>query len=447
MGIKRELEFEDIAVKKHKGTMETFNKKSDKIYDHNDDHSYAKNIIIDCVNDDCLAEIFMYVPACERLKIALVCKKWKRALNNSWFNVKKLELTYWRYHELPKCLEKYQTSDKKLNFLKSVLDKCGHYLTTLDLTAYGHCNIVPVINDCCPNLMKLKLRFIDIDDAMLFNAFTRLSKLKSLTIIFENMKNKIIPVTLINSLKNVADTLIDLNLLNFVDHLDDSCNYPKEFICVIRQLKFMQIFEVSGIQILKDIYEYLIRNRISFFLNHYFYLAIPPYLSQPLIRIRMLDLKDCCIQDDSLYTIANTIKRLESLIIDSEWITDDGVVALSKMDNLQHIYLHGHSNVTDSSIKLLKNIVRLRVPQSNKITDASVTKLLGNSPNIDYLFFTKTSVTAKFVKKAAEISNNRKRLLELIISSIPDIEQYTSEYFKVDTIENIVEKRKKNGII
>ncbi|XP_044010441.1 uncharacterized protein LOC122854094 [Aphidius gifuensis] len=208
----------------------------------------AAQIIMKRVNDDCLAEIFMYVPACERPKIAMVCKKWKRALDYSWFNVKKLELTYWRYHELPCCLKKYQTVDGKLNFLKSLLDKCGRYLKTLDLTAYDRCNIVPIINDYCPNLEKLRVRFIDIDDTMLSNTFTRLSKLKSLTIIFENMKGKSIPVTLINSLKNVAGTLTELNLLNFVNHLDESCDYPKEFDCVIRELKVMKKFEVAGVR-------------------------------------------------------------------------------------------------------------------------------------------------------------------------------------------------------
>ncbi|XP_044020525.1 SCF E3 ubiquitin ligase complex F-box protein grrA-like [Aphidius gifuensis] len=385
----------------------------------------------------------MHVPACERLKIALVCKKWKRALNDSWFNVKKLELTYWKYHEFPKCLKKYQTADGKLNFLNSLLDKCGRYLTTLDITAYGHCNIVPVINDCCPNLTKLRLRFIDTNDAMLSNAFTRLSKLKSLTIIFQNMKNKIIPVTLINSLKNVADTLMELNLLNFVNHLDDSCDYPKEFNCVIRELKVMKNLEVAGIRVFEDIYKHIIDNKFLFFFNHTNYLIKPPYLSHPLIHIRTLDLNWCYIKNDGLYTIANTIKWLELLEIPCKFITDDGVVALSKMNNLRYIYLNGHSNITDSSIKLLKNIVKVCLPRSNKITDASVTKLLENSPNIDYLFLHDTSVTVDFVKKAAEISNNRKQLLTFIISFIPDLKQYTSEYFKIYTIENIVKKEKK----
>ncbi|XP_044010445.1 uncharacterized protein LOC122854099 [Aphidius gifuensis] len=379
-------------------------------------------MIMERVNDDCLAEIFMYVPACERLKIALVCKKWKRALDYSWSNVKKLELTYWQYHGLPYCLTRYQTVSEKLNFLNSLLGKCGRYLKTLDLTAYARCNIVPIINDYCPNLEKLRLRFTSIDDTMLSNAFTGLSKLKSLTIIFENLRNKIIPVTLINSLRNVAGTLTELNLLNFVNHLYDSCDYPKEFDCVIRELKVMKKFEVAGIRDSKNVFEYLKNNKMSFYLNHNEYLKKPRYLGHPFINIRSLNLSSCFIKDDTLYTIANIIKRLEILTIPCEQITDDGVVSLSKMNNLQIIYLNGHNNVIDSSIKLLKNIVKLSLPHSNKITDVSVMKLLENSPNIEQLFLDlATSLTVNFVKKAAEISSQRKQLLNITIHSlIPD---------------------------
>ncbi|XP_044013835.1 uncharacterized protein LOC122856208 [Aphidius gifuensis] len=207
------------------------------LYGHHDDHSYAKDVLtIERVNDDCLAEIFMYLPACERPKIALVCKQWKRALDYySWFNVKKLELTYWRYDEYPNLLTKnYPTIDGQFSFLKSLLNKCGRYLTKLDLTAYSHFNIVPVINESCPNLVELQIRIEHIDDAILDNAFTRLLKLKVLKIIFQCFKTHgtFIPVALINSLLNVADTLTELNLSNWSECMEDSTNFPGEITSV-----------------------------------------------------------------------------------------------------------------------------------------------------------------------------------------------------------------------
>ncbi|XP_044010405.1 uncharacterized protein LOC122854058 [Aphidius gifuensis] len=157
---KRESELENLFSKKYKVTNEMstpfFNEKDTEIYYKHHDHSYAENIIIDhansiaidFVNDDCLAEIFTYVPACERPKIALVCQKWKRALDYSWSNVRKLQITHWECAEYPNCLKKFTTPDGKLSFLKSLLYKCGRYLSQLDLTAYGRSDIVHHFHVC-----------------------------------------------------------------------------------------------------------------------------------------------------------------------------------------------------------------------------------------------------------------------------------------------------------
>ncbi|XP_044005010.1 uncharacterized protein LOC122850073 [Aphidius gifuensis] len=251
-----EPEWEINLLKKYKITKQISiclsSKINNKIYCHHDDDSYVENkMTIDHVNDDCLAEIFMYVPACERPKIALVCKQWKRALDVSWLNVKKLELTHWEYDEYPNYLIKnYPKIDGQFNFLESLLDKCGRYLTELDATAYGHCNIVPVINKCCPNLVKLRIRIKYIDDAILDNAFTGLSKLKVLKIIFQCFPNPgtYIPVTLINSLLNVADTLTELTLSNWPKCRVDNAKFPEEFISVISKLKTLESIQIGGIR-------------------------------------------------------------------------------------------------------------------------------------------------------------------------------------------------------
>ncbi|XP_044016573.1 uncharacterized protein LOC122858021 isoform X2 [Aphidius gifuensis] len=217
----------------------SLSKKNNKIYTHHDDDNNlnAKDItIIERVNDDCLTEIFMHVPACERPKIALVCKKWKRVLDYSWFNVKKLELTHWEYDENPHFLERnYPRINGQFKFLKSLLYKCGRYLRELDLSVYTRCNILPVINEYCPNLIKLRIRIGDIDDAILDNAFSHLSKLKVLKIIFHGCfddEHRKVPTTLINSLLNVADTLTDLNIANWAAALCKKAFFPAEMTSV-----------------------------------------------------------------------------------------------------------------------------------------------------------------------------------------------------------------------
>ncbi|XP_044010119.1 uncharacterized protein LOC122853765 [Aphidius gifuensis] len=247
---KRKLKSDNIFSKKYKGTSEISTLSSNendnnKIYNQHQGHSDAKNMIIDLVNDDCLAQIFMYVPVCERPKIALVCQNWKRALDYSWGNVKKLELTHWEYDENPTCLKKYPTPDGELSFLKSLLYKCGRFLTLIDLSAYGYSDIVPVINEYCPNLVKLRLRFIYDDNQLLkHNAFLRLSKLKVLTVIFHPMKDYSNLFQLIIALEFLADTLTDLIIHNWKDDKisinEKIQDLPDDTISVIRRLKALK---------------------------------------------------------------------------------------------------------------------------------------------------------------------------------------------------------------
>ncbi|XP_044006032.1 uncharacterized protein LOC122851047 [Aphidius gifuensis] len=241
------------CVKKSKLTSRNstraFKKKNNKIYYqyYNDD---AKNTTIDFVNDDCLAKIFTYLSVCERPKIALVCKKWRQAFNYSWQNIKKLELIHWEYNECPSYLKKYPELYGQVWFLRSLLKKCGRYLTELDLTAHGNDGIVPVINEFCPNLVKLRLRFKKVlFGESLINAFSRLSKLKVLKIIFQHVDNNTyFSDTLVNTLRSVAGTLTELTLSNWNEkNFLKSLRLPKSFIHVIPELKALKSIETAGI--------------------------------------------------------------------------------------------------------------------------------------------------------------------------------------------------------
>ncbi|XP_044010433.1 uncharacterized protein LOC122854086 [Aphidius gifuensis] len=172
------LEVDKIFKRKCGNTCQTStqsNKKRQKIYHQHDDHSNAKKIIIiDFLNDDCLSEIFMYVPVCERPKIAQVCKNWNRVVRSHCFKVKKLELSHWEYDCPQNSLEQFKTNENKSSFLRSLFDKCCSYLTELDLVAYDNSNIVPIVNESCPNLVKLRLRLRHpFDNKDFKNAFSR----------------------------------------------------------------------------------------------------------------------------------------------------------------------------------------------------------------------------------------------------------------------------------
>ncbi|XP_044009855.1 F-box protein SKIP2-like [Aphidius gifuensis] len=423
----------------------SFNKKDDKTdYYHHDDASYAKiRMIMERVNDDCLAEIFMYVPAYERQQIALVCEKWKRALDNAWFNVKKIELTHWEYDEYPNFLKKnYPTIDRQFNFLKSLLYKCGRYLRELDLSVYPKCNILPIINEYCPNLEKLGIRIDnidDIDDAILSNAFTNLSKLKVLKIIFHRCLcgvDSLVPTTLINSLLNVADTLTDLSMLNWPEAMqleEENAHFPEEMTSVISQLKALKKFVVAGLEYHKSLYDYVQNSKkIQNFFGNATYIRGKMDNKKELFKnIEELDIMCWPINDDGIYHIANTMKHLRILHASCDSLTDAGIVACTKMNNLKCLDFFGSNNTTDSSIILLKNFIKLNLPHSNKITDESVIKVLENSPEMQILVVVNTSITHKFIEKAEEISRNRKRQLKIWVSRDMPVTQVQYEYLTI----------------
>ncbi|XP_044001696.1 uncharacterized protein LOC122847903 [Aphidius gifuensis] len=465
----RELELAKNLVKKYKviqipwsrspprrqTSTSCFGEIKNKLYGFHHDQSYASDVLImEHVNDDCLAEIFMYLPACERPKIALVCKQWKRALDYySWFNVKKLELTYWRYDEYPNLLTKnYPTTDGQFSFLKSLLNKCGRYLTELDLTAYNHFNIVPVVNESCPNLVELRIRSEYIDDAILDNAFSRLLKLKVLKIIFQCFKSRdtFIPVTLIKSLLNVADTLTELNLSNWCECIDDSTNFPDEITSVVSELKALKKFQFAGICSPRSLINYLtlIESTLITTGDECKYSENKLDFSKKYTSVKSLEIKNSQVTDDFLYNVANVMRELKSLRIHSHTITDAGIVAISKMNYLRHLDCFGFNNITDSSIKLLKNMEVVFLPFSNKITNESAIKVLENSPEMKYYRVHNTSVTSEFIKKAEEISRNRKQKLTVVMS-YEDGEPNTQieyEYLTVEFVENVKLPNKKSSI-
>ncbi|XP_044001657.1 uncharacterized protein LOC122847865 [Aphidius gifuensis] len=412
-----------------------------KIYGYHADHSYAKEeLTMERVNDDCLAEIFMYLPACERPKIALVCKQWKRVLDYyAWFNVKKIKLTYWRYDEYQNFLTKnYPTTDGQFSFLKSLLNKCGRYLRELDLTTYSHCNIVPVVNESCPNLVELRIRIECMDDAIFDNAFTHLLKLKVLKIIFQCFKtpDTFIPVTLINSLLNVADTLTELNLSNWSECIEGYTNFPREITSVVSKLKALKKFQFAGISSPKSLINYLAltESTLEVTSDECKYSENKLDSLKKYTSVKSLYIINSQVTDDFLYNVANVMEKLESLRIYGPWITDAGIVAISKMNYLRNLDCFGFNNVTDSSIKLLKNMEVVMLPFSNKITNESAIKVLENSPDLEYFSVKNTSVTFELVEKAEKISSDRKKRLEVVMSGpdgMPDL-TLESDYLTVD---------------
>ncbi|XP_044010431.1 uncharacterized protein LOC122854083 [Aphidius gifuensis] len=371
----------------------------------------------------------MYIPVCERPKIAQVCKNWNRVVHSYCFKVKKLELSHWEYDCPQNFLEQFKTNENKSSFLRSLLDKCCSYLTELDLVAYDSSNIVPIVNESCPNLVKLRLRLRHpFDNKDFKNAFSRMSKLKILKIIFQRTPK--IPKTLILSLKNVANTLNELTLFNKSEGTMTWSQFPNSFLAIIPKLKALKKIEIGGIGISCRIANAIVDAKLNF--HHHEYIC-KDYLDIKLVDITHLFLSDIDkLTDDVLYIIANSMKFVNHLSGNSSLVTDIGIQAITKMKHLKHLYLPGKSNITDSSLKLIKGLQRLVLPGSYKITNNTIEEILENSPSIYVMRFEHTSITPEFIEAAKKVSNERKILLKLLVQ-FPNhcVSQIKTEYLHV----------------
>lgn len=79
--------------------------------------------------------------------------------------------------------------------------------------AYDNSDVMPLIKRTCPQVVALYLRFANVKNVHFRNAFSYMSKLYVLKIIFHCDSS--IPTLLIDSLKDVAGTLHHLTFFNW----------------------------------------------------------------------------------------------------------------------------------------------------------------------------------------------------------------------------------------
>ncbi|XP_044008872.1 uncharacterized protein LOC122852856 [Aphidius gifuensis] len=200
-------------------------------------------------------------------------------------------------------------------------------------------------------------------------------------------------------------------------------------ISVMTQLKALRQFRTSGISHPNSLGVYLNNSKtIRVFSDNSCYISHKIDRKELFEKIEVLNILNWLIPDDIICNIANTMKRLHTLHVSCHWLTNTAIVTCTKMNNLKFINFFGYNNVTDSSIKLLKNLTHLKVPLSNKITDESIIKVLENSPEMQCFSLKNTGITHKFIEKAAEISKNRKRQLKIEVSLERDMSNTQVKY-------------------
>lgn len=140
---------------------------------------------IQVLNDDCLIEIFLYLPIADRIRMERVCKRWQALSQESWRSVKRLDLVRNNWGLSPKIrLQNIDTST-----LRKVLIKCGQFLTHLDLSKYPHMlgsSTLTIVGKFCPNLQCINVKALELSPSGIHSLMTNcqsISKfvMKSLT--------------------------------------------------------------------------------------------------------------------------------------------------------------------------------------------------------------------------------------------------------------------------
>ncbi|KAF7996839.1 hypothetical protein HCN44_002485 [Aphidius gifuensis] len=366
----------------------------------------------DCLDDDCLAEIFMYIPALERPKLALVCKKWKRALGYSWSNERKVAFNYFKYHS------KYDGKiiDKKSRCFKQLLlNQCGNYLRELDVS-YPSSEIMPFIKKSCPNIEILKLTFNDVQDVDCKRAFANMSRLKILRIKLNC--NYRMPESLINSLKAVVNTLEDLTFINSTSQYLWSYVLPNSAKSIFQQFKVLKHLCLDQYAIDDSLVESIsqLKNLITLkcHYNHeHFHRIYSEANINPILNLKNLEvlIVDACkdVDDGFLINLSSNAEKLKTLKIWCSSITDNGLIALTELKQLEVLRLHWsvESKITDSSVQWFKNMKSLYLSESNNITDYSIGKVIKNSPSLEFFYISSSNLTIEAVKKADELTKHR----------------------------------------
>ncbi|XP_044001951.1 dynein regulatory complex subunit 6-like [Aphidius gifuensis] len=130
--------------------------------------------LINSLDNDSLAQIFMLLPISERITMSEVCSKWKEACQLAWHDIKKYKCSDAIVRGYEKCI-------LTQSYVEEVLFNCGIYLKELILSKVCNSSILPIVAEHCKNLTTLEFEIIGVHTYHtdhFVEAFTQLEQLK-----------------------------------------------------------------------------------------------------------------------------------------------------------------------------------------------------------------------------------------------------------------------------
>ncbi|KAF7996620.1 hypothetical protein HCN44_002266 [Aphidius gifuensis] len=391
------------------------------------------NVSINILNNKCLVKIFSFLTIEDMLQIKKVCKKWRDAsqvLNISQENIKKDPSRSDDADKIHKHFEGFPEQSE----LNKVLCDCGDSLTSLTLSNYCYdSKIMFVISQHCHNLTKLELDLYKYNENDFHEAFTKLNKLKSITISYSNYvdHDDYGHDTLI--LQSLPQTIQEISLSSAAYDLDFLVPLSNNFTKTLDKFNALCTLELRYWSLETSVLNMILKKST---LTHLTLaeseLIIDESLTSNLDNLEYLDLSYAKNIDKVLTSIVMSSMKLKH--IDISQCTDvskQALCHLGKLDNLKKIFINYIEQVDDSIISQFNNLNILECEGCTSVSDSSIIKILNNSDKLEFLNVQRTGVTHATLGCASQIvqSRNGDEKLHVLVS-----ENIVDEFEAIDDI-------------
>lgn len=143
----------------------------------------------------------------------LVCPKWKKSVQLSWYNVKKLYYPSDIFDISNQSAVPCEVVVFKLLTAFIVVQQCATYVQDLNINGLSFASVLLTLKGKFGNLRKLNCRIETWKDENFVNIFENMKKLEDLTVTWSS-DNSDIPATFVEALNFIAGQLKKLTIHN-----------------------------------------------------------------------------------------------------------------------------------------------------------------------------------------------------------------------------------------
>ncbi|KAG8225982.1 hypothetical protein J437_LFUL005336, partial [Ladona fulva] len=371
-----------------------------------------RNFGIDHLNDDCFVEIFSYFSMREKIRLELVCRRWRRILLDQWKMT--THLNFEKEHRFAKL---------NVNILQGILEKCGPSIQTVDLPQFHilRRSTVHMIANFCINLRHLSIQNLALSSKDVEVLISNCKLLKSLELKRPLTKKH-------HNFGFIQQVLEKIPLESFVFmHKKDDCKFLSSLPPTLKHLeliscsKLNETYLISGLAKATNLQSFRISKvPDTLFCAENFYSNIsnveefcavnitdshsrffggsarPLHLYNHLHNLRKLYLKCSQFPDDSILAkISEGCKKLEVLDISgcelhthTKQVSDRGIAALVKNCALTDFSISHCPGFTDHGLSLLANtgkLKKLSCAYCERITDFGCSQLISLCLDLELL--------------------------------------------------------------